>query len=294
MRGTRQLASRLSISFPTAAQLAAVVGLVSSCWLLGSIVGCSSRGSDAVSVAQVAVRANPDLELVATDERQAVLTVRVKRTGQILTVRADDVVAGNAFRNLDTNAGTSGQPRATAPAAPLTTATASASGAAAQVEVSTPGARVSVGQPSGENKNSPASAPVQSTTRTAVTAETPADRISAARARLRDAVATGATPADGVSPSTPSTPAGASIDESLLKRRPNPVQCKGTDTVRLDGVLLRADKTAIQAMGQCGVHITNSHIVGRVAIQVLGNATVTIENLASSKARWQSKRPKAA
>src|SRR5947208_11515 len=69
-------------------------------------LGCSSAGTaDAVEKAQIAVRANPSFELVATDERQGVLTVRVKRSGQMLTVSVGDVVAGTAFRDLDAGAG---------------------------------------------------------------------------------------------------------------------------------------------------------------------------------------------
>src|SRR5580765_1719242 len=69
-------------------------------------LGCTTAGtSDAVEKAQIAVRANPGLELVATDERQGVLTVRVKRSGQMLTVSASDVVAGTAFRDLDSGSG---------------------------------------------------------------------------------------------------------------------------------------------------------------------------------------------
>src|SRR5687768_5184173 len=68
-------------------------------------LGCTSAGtSDAVEKAQIAVRANPALELVATDERQGVLTVKVKRSGQMLTVSVGDVVAGTAFSNLDAGA----------------------------------------------------------------------------------------------------------------------------------------------------------------------------------------------
>lgn len=89
--------------------------------------------------------------------------------------------------------------------------------------------------------------------------------------------AAGGAAATGASPST-QAPDGARIDESRLQRRTAPVQCKGVDTVRLDGVLLQAERVAIQALGKCGVQITNSRVVGRVAVQATGNTTVTIEN----------------
>jgi hypothetical protein len=84
-----------------------VVLSVPSCvWLLASTIACSAdRPRDPIEIAQIAVRANPSLELLATDERQGVLTVRVKRTGQILTVHAADVTAGTAFRDLESSTG---------------------------------------------------------------------------------------------------------------------------------------------------------------------------------------------
>jgi hypothetical protein len=62
---------------------------------------CSGANAD-VEKAQIAVRANPDLELIATDDRQGVLTVGVKSSGQTITVEVRDVLSGTAFRNLAT------------------------------------------------------------------------------------------------------------------------------------------------------------------------------------------------
>ncbi len=69
------------------------------------MIGCNA-GSAAgdVEKAQIAVRANPALELVATDERQAVLTVKVRRSGRVITVSAADVISGIAFRDLESDA----------------------------------------------------------------------------------------------------------------------------------------------------------------------------------------------
>jgi len=229
MLSTKRRTFLSRVLFPAAARPAAVAGLV-TCWLLGATIGCASRTDNNVSVAQVAVRANPALELVATDERQAVLTVRVKRTGQILTVRADDVVAGTAFRNLD-----------------LTEAAAPA-----------------------------AAAPVPSAEPTAAAAQ-PAPR-PAPPTGVKAAPAKGAAAPPPPAAPKPSGVDGARIDESRLKPRTEPVHCTGANSVRLDGVLLRADRVAVQAVGQCAVYITNSHIVGRVAVEAAGDTTVTIEN----------------
>jgi hypothetical protein len=300
MQGTNRLASKVSIWLCAARHLATVVAVASCALVLGVSGGCVSRGGDAVSVAQVAVRANPDLELLATDERQAVLTVRVRRTGRVMTVRADDVVAGSAFRDLNASAATPG-PQATAgpdaappsvaptPSAAASSAPTSAPPAASapasasrRVEASTPGASVSISRPSSEARKQPAAAPVEPAPRRETTPETPTgtastERAAPAQARSPEQVSPAATPRSAP-PSSSSRQAGANIDESRLERRKDPVRCIGSETIRLDGVLLEADRVAVEALGKCAVHITNSRVVGRVALQVAGDSNVKIEN----------------
>src|SRR5262245_59768706 len=73
--------------------------------------GCSAgNASGDVEKAQIAVRANPSLELVATDDRQGVLTVKVRRTGRVLTVSVADVISAVAFRELDSDAPAAARP----------------------------------------------------------------------------------------------------------------------------------------------------------------------------------------
>jgi hypothetical protein len=71
---------------------------------------------------------------------------------------------------------------------------------------------------------------------------------------------------------------GANIDETQLKSRTTPIQCLANQTVDLDGALLKVDSPAIQATGNCHVHITNSRVVGRVAVAASGNAEIAFEN----------------
>jgi hypothetical protein len=255
MLNTKRRAFLSRVLFPAAARPAAVAGLI-ACWLLGATIGCAQRTNNNVSVAQVAVRANPALELVATDERQAVLTVRVKRTGQILTVRADDVVAGTAFRNLDLTE-PSGQ---AASAGPAQVASAKDTNQAPPVTSPAPAA-AAPGAAAPVRSAEPTPAPPRPAPPTGVKAAPPAAVASPAPASTK-----------------PSGTDGATIDESRLKPRTEPVHCTGANSVRLDGVLLRADRVAVQAVGQCAVYITNSHIVGRVAVEAAGDTTVTIEN----------------
>lgn len=254
-----------------------IAASVASACLAGLLSACSGRGDDPVSVAQVAVKANPSLELVATDERQGVLTVKVKRTGQILTVHASDVVAGTAFKDLDAAAPSSSTVSAM-PSDPavavtqsgrtttVTTGRVSTGGAADGVSVAqdpsgaltvrTPGGTISVGS----SANTAALAP----------------RAPAATAQSSSPGTQTAPPAR--SGASPSDEPGAHIDESRLERRTRPVSCVGLNEVRLENVMLRVDEVAVQAAGGCNIRITNSHIAGRVALEAAGNTSFTIEN----------------
>lgn len=103
---------------------------------LGAACSQAPAGKSDLEVAQVAIRANPALELVATDEGQGVLTVRVRSTGQLVTVKAADVNAGTAFTAIALDGGAT---VTTAPAAQAATG-----GATADVRVDTPAGSVTV------------------------------------------------------------------------------------------------------------------------------------------------------
>ena len=253
-----QLASRLPI--PAKARRLASCALVACSLLAVGAVGCSKSGDDRVSVAQVAVRANPDLELVATDAQQGVLTVRVRQTGQVLTVRVDDVIAGTAFRDL-----------AAAPSA-------AAAPAAAAGPVANPSAPVAGVRPpaaGGAAQEAPAAAKAAN-----AQAEPPATNASTqmadARERLRGA-------GRRLGSTTPqAAPQGAPTvaeprDATARRRQSTPVLCSGNQTVRLEHVLLDVDAVAVSANGGCRVSITDSRIMGRVGVAVNGKASVTIE-----------------
>lgn len=112
---------------------------------LGLTAGCSREpaGSSEVEVAQVAVRANPALELVATDADQGVLTVRVRSTGHLLTVKAADVNAGTAFASVQMEAdgpAHAGDPAAL-PVAPTTASGSAPAQEARAAEAAPPPAR---------------------------------------------------------------------------------------------------------------------------------------------------------
>jgi hypothetical protein len=89
-----------------------VIGLIA----VGGIVGAggyfAKRAADkyeknpTLATAELMVRANPDLELVSSDEKTNTLTVRAKKTGEMATVSADDIKNGKFTVKSDKGAET--------------------------------------------------------------------------------------------------------------------------------------------------------------------------------------------
>lgn len=272
---TNRPASLLPTWTPAALRRSACASLTACLLLAVGTAACSKGGDDKVSVAQVAVRANPDLELMATDAQQGVLTVRVKKTEQVLTVKVDDVIAGTAFANLQAAA-----------AAPEAAPAAAPASSGSRLEITTPGAKVSMG--GGADGKSTVAVEAGGTR---ASASGGSGEVGSARERLREAGrALGSTlPADApapraAAPAPAAEPAPAPApaprrDEATLRRRTSPVLCNGKDSVRLENVLLETDSVAVSANGHCNILISGSHIIGRMGgVSVNGNATVTIEN----------------
>lgn len=115
---------------------------------LGANSACSngsSSGTDLVAL-RAALASNPDVEVIATDEKAGVFTVRVKSTGQITTVAAADLAAGKSISfttqggTATATAGPGGTAGVTAPGVDIR-ASGSASGAPANVAITGSGGR---------------------------------------------------------------------------------------------------------------------------------------------------------
>jgi hypothetical protein len=167
-------------------------------------VGCSSAGNaGAVEKAQIAVRANPSLELVATDERQGVLTVKVKGSGQMLTVSVADVVAGTAFRDLDAGPGGA------------RTAGGGNSSGSSRVDVNTPKGQVSAGRSgSGVDVSTPEGQVSVKRSGDGVAVSTPEGKVGVRRSGDNVAVST---PEGQVSAKRPGSGAGVSAPEGVRR-----------------------------------------------------------------------------
>ena len=260
-----------------------------------------SGGKSDLEVAQVAVRANPALELVATDAQQGVLTVRVKATGQLLTVKASEVNAGTAFTNVSLEASTTAAP---APAAPAEGAAPAAAPSSSPAQGTSSGVAVSATRDVDTRGGTVERVKKETSVNTAGGVRVDASSTTTERGRTSSArvttpgglvidvpqagqatVTTGGRPATPAAkpaaapPATPATAPGAGpvadlspmFDESRLKRRSAPASCRSGQDASLIGVLLEVDGVAVTVGGGCNMRIRGSLIVG-------GDTTIVVED----------------
>jgi hypothetical protein len=270
--------------------------------LTATSLACGGGGGKTeIEVAQVAVRANPALELVATDTQQGVLTVRVKATGQVLTVKAADVNAGTAFQDLAAEA------VATSPATTAAPAMPAGQGVSSSTNVSAPGVSVSatretrVTGDTGESTQkdlavkSAGGVAVEATSTTSSSGTASRTRVTTPGGVTIDVPGTGgATVTTGGRRTGPAAPASTApqaaspapahaaaqtavadlspmFDESKLERRTTPASCRAGQDASLVGVLLETGGVAVTVGGGCNMRIRGSLIVG-------GDTAIVVEN----------------
>ena len=225
-----------------------------ACLALLSIAACAREGQDEMGWARAALERNDRIEVVSADPQSRTFTVRVKDTGELRMVRADQVIAGPTLP-------------ATAPAAPTTAATAAPAASAPVTAESGPLA--SPGEaalPADSNAQSaPPAAPAQAETPGGgrVLKEGPGYTIKAASTaapaaggRVRDSVVTSA----------------------AVERRHEPIVCQGSRLLHIDNRNLEFDGDAVSAQDGCEIHITNSHISATGVGVTARAANVHIDN----------------
>lgn len=291
------------LTFPRTSSRARRARLVTVAMLALALSACGGGGKSEIEVAQVAVRANPALELVATDSQQGVLTVRVKATGQVVTVKASDVNAGTAFTSITVDTGAS-----SGTAAPTATAPAASEPQTSSAQVSVPGVGVTASKEmtsSGEGveqvrsdtsvrtaggvsvdassttSQSGTVSRTRVTTPGGVTVDVPQGGQATVTTGSRGATpppAAAPTPAAQARPATPAPPATGApadlspmFDESKLKRRTTPASCRAGQDASLIGVLLETDGVAVTVGSGCNMRIRGSLVVG-------GDTAIVVEN----------------
>ena len=207
------------------------------------LAACGHEGQDEMSWARAALERNRALEVVAADQQTHTFTVRLKESGELRTVRADEIVATPVAAAADATRPLPATKPSAAPEA------GSAEKALAQADTTaTP--REAAAPPAGEVvRSEPLSltpqtaAATDSTTGGRVLSSGPGYSITAARA-----------------PGPAAARGRESASSAPLEHRHEPIVCQGSRMLHIDNRNLVFDGDAVSAMDGCEIHITNSHI----------------------------------
>ena len=267
---------------PLAMLLAGVALLgMAACGKLGP-----GGGDDQMTWAKAALERNGRLEVVASDPQTSTFTVRVKDTGELRMIKADQVVAEPAGLGAPSGVApteTSAPSESTAPAQPapesngLNTPTGTAS-------TNSPPEQSPVTRPAGENaanvprtgfKPEPAPAAEAPNPNSDVASITPGGRTLESGPGYAIKVASkDATPSAGRA-----TARERSVTTSAaVERRHEPIICQGDRLLQIDNRNLEFDGDAVAAQDGCEIHITNSHITAKGVGVSARAANVHIDN----------------
>jgi hypothetical protein len=261
---------------------------------LVGITACSKLGlggGDEMSWARAALERNGRLEVVAADPQTSTFTVRVKDTGELRMVRADQVVAGPPGINPSSSGAQAAPPSdSSLTGSPGTgvAATAPADGA--------PGSAASAGQ-GGQANPGPGD--------TLASQAGPANAVPGSRTGLQPEAAPRAEVPNASSDVASITPGGRTLEAgpgyaiktasrsapeiahaererssttSAVERRHEPIVCQGNRLLHIDNRNLEFDGDAVSAQDGCEIHITNSHITARGVGVSARAANVHIDN----------------
>ena len=243
-----------------------------------ALSACARPSSDQMGWARSAVQRNPALEVVGSDPQAHTLTVRVKSTGELRTVRLDELRAqlpdasGAAAPAVAADSAAPPANAAPAAAAPASAAAAAApapavpaqasAAAAADASGGGPAASASVAQP-----------PV-----------VPAPSLASRTAHHGRVLASG--PGYSITASNAAPPQGAptpAVDAAAgalpVEHRHEPIICQGQRLLHIDRRNLEFDGDALAAQDGCELYITNSRIVADNGVGLsVRSALVHIEN----------------
>jgi hypothetical protein len=247
------------------------VGVAAAGVALLAIAGCARR-DDTMSWAKAALSRNDRLEIVAVDPQSRTFTVRMKDSGELRVVKADDVVGTPAGAAASEPANAPAAGANTAPVAPPpaaqanTSMTANATGAAAAPPGANPPASTEPAAP--EPPPPPASALVPRGANAA-----PAGEVLESGPGY--SIETGAR---AVIPMSASRSRDTAITSAPLERRHEPIICQGSRMLRIDNQNLEFEGDAVSAENGCDLYITNSHITATGTGITASNARVHIDN----------------
>ena len=225
-----------------------------ACLALLAIAACARESQDEMSWARAALERNDRIEVVSADPQSRTFTVRVKDTGELRMVRADQVIAGPSLPATAAVAATTAGTAAPAPSAPVT---------AEDRPVASAGEAAAPGDSNALSAQPAAAAHAETAGGGRVLKEGPGYTIKAASTaapaaggRVRDSVVTSA----------------------AVERRHEPIVCQGSRLLHIDNRNLEFDGDAVSAQDGCEIHITNSHISATGVGVTARAANVHIDN----------------
>jgi hypothetical protein len=237
--------------------MAALSARASAVWIctcaVAVLAGCERPAHDDMSWAQSALERNGGLQILTVDRQARAFTVRLKDSGELRIVQADEVVG-----SLPSSAPSATQATA---AHGVTPDTAASSAPAPEA------ARASVQEPSAAPQPQIAATSATMSAGAGVIAAGPGYSIKSARNdAASNARTTGFAQADPVA-------RGLAVE-----RRDEPIVCQGARFLRIDSRNLEFEGDAISAEDGCEIHITNSRIAAKGVGVSARAANVHIEN----------------
>jgi hypothetical protein len=252
-------------------------------------------GSDEMSWARAALERNDRVEIVAVDPATNTFTVRIKETGDLRTVRADQVIAGPPGAPVSpagTPAGAASMPAATAGVEASATSDSPRAGSPG---AGAPAATASANSTMSSSQSQQAPAPDQDTAATsaprtgfrgdpAPRSEVPNPNSDVASITPGGRVLESG-PGYTIKAASKSVPVAArterersSTTSSAIERRHDPIICQGDRLLQIDNRNLEFDGDAVAAEDGCEIHITNSHITAKGVGVSARHANVHIDN----------------
>jgi hypothetical protein len=215
-----------------------------ACLGLATLAACGREGQDEMSWARSALERNNAIEVVAADQQSRTFTVRVKDSGELRMVRADQVVASPSGLTA------SNATKAAAPAAPAPPAAADTSAASPPPATAPEAAAADAAAP--RTVAAPATQPSSLSPQTAAGEETAPGRVLESGPGYTIKASTAAAGSTRV--------ADSGLGSAPPERRHEPIVCQGSRLLHIDNRNLMFDGDAVTAEDGCEIHITNSRI----------------------------------
>lgn len=245
------------------------------------IAACSQAGAGhgQLSWAQAALERNPNIEVIAVDQRAGTLKVRLKLSGVTRVLAADQVV-GTVPQAIDRGAASPVNPAEAAGARSAPTGSEamdvadSEAGAPVESQAPAPAAPAASATQAFSGDTMP---PPPKTSTAAPTPAPPALRPGQRVVASGPGYSIVVTSKGGKHPS-PASAAEARVTDAPLERVRAPIVCDGSRLLHIDNRNLEFQGNAITATHGCDIRITNSRIAaGGIGILARG-ASVHVEN----------------